>query len=64
MSNLKDMPAYSIDLIKELDEAFPPRCIQRGETFDDAMFYAGKRALVDFLIGLQKTSEARAAKQK
>jgi hypothetical protein len=60
--NMKQLPMLSTDLVEQLDTAFPHRTIQPGQTFDEAMYYAGKRALVDYLIELQTAGQKRAAK--
>jgi hypothetical protein len=45
----RKLPANSLDLIKELDDLFPPKCIGIGEKLDDAHRYAGKRDVIEFL---------------
>ena len=52
------LPFYSADLIKALDELVPPRCIGSRQAPEDAHRYAGKRELVEFLIGLLDESTA------
>ena len=37
-------------LIEDLDSTFPPRCIRKGETLEEAHRYAGKRELIEVLI--------------
>jgi hypothetical protein len=39
----------SVDLIAELDRAFPARCIKHNESAIDAHRYAGRRELIDEL---------------
>ena len=50
--SLKAIPTFSTDLIKELDEKFPPRCIGSKESLEDAHRYAGKRELIETLLNL------------
>lgn len=48
----------SVDLIKELDRSFPPRCIRSNESVEDAHRYAGRRELIDeLLIHLKRSTE-------
>lgn len=42
-------PARSIDLIEELEELFPPRCIAPGEDPCEAHRYAGQLDLLQYL---------------
>ena len=44
------LPGETGALLTALDRAFPNRCIQPGESKEDALFYAGKRALIDTLL--------------
>lgn len=44
-------------LIEILHEKFPNRCIQKGETLEDAHRYAGQRQLVDILLALKAQAE-------
>lgn len=46
------VPVASRDLIKKLDEAYPPRCKSLGEKEEEHQRYAGIRNLIDELIGL------------
>lgn len=39
----------SVDLISELDRAYPPRCIAPSESPEAAHRYAGRRELIDEL---------------
>jgi len=55
MSNELDeqlVPVRSEDLIKRLDEIYPPRCKLLGEGEDEHQRYAGVRQLIDELVGL------------
>lgn len=45
------------ELVEVLNLHYPPKCIQPGETLEDAHRYAGKRELVDFLITILKREE-------
>ena len=37
------------DLIKMLDNMFPPKCIQPEDNLQKSMFYSGKRDLIDWI---------------
>lgn len=52
------LAVYSFDLIEALDRAYPKRCIQPGESLEDAHRYAGKRELIDELLELKREQEA------
>lgn len=45
-----DLPRDTVTLIGWLDQAYPRRCIARGETLESAHRYAGQRELVDQLV--------------
>lgn len=55
---MKHLPANSIDLIDELDKMFPQRVVQVGEKFEDAIRYAGKCDLIQFLKRLRDDATA------
>ena len=44
------LPSNSYDLTKELNALWPPRCIRKGETLEDAHRYAGAREVIEYLI--------------
>lgn len=46
---MKKLPATIGELITELDNMYPPKCIGQDDTLRDADRYAGKRSLVDEL---------------
>ena len=48
--SLDRLPPLTVQLLKELDAAIPPRCITPGETLEAAHRYAGKRELIDALL--------------
>ena len=50
--NIETIPLYSDDLIKQLDAAFPAKCIGPQDRMEDAHRYAGKREIVELLIRL------------
>jgi len=52
-NNIDRLPAYSADLIDELNKFIPHRCIDVGTTMEEAHRYAGKRELIDFLVRLR-----------
>jgi hypothetical protein len=49
---IEHIPLYSDDLIKQLDAAFPPKCIGVQDRMEEAHRYAGKRELVELLLRL------------
>ena len=57
MSDEEILPISTRDLIKQLDEAYPPRCKQQGEDEENHQRYAGIRTLIDELIGLQEEQD-------
>jgi hypothetical protein len=52
------LPPDSSDLVAQLDAAFPPECIRKGQSLEDAHRYAGKRELVEFLIELKRRADS------
>lgn len=61
---MKTIPAYSTDLIKELDKLYPPRCVRPGETLEEAHRYAGKRDVVEHLKHLVEATHKKAMEGK
>ena len=61
---LEYLPASAEELVVALDKEFPPRCIQSNETLDDANRYAGKREMVDWLIGVMEDTREEMLKQQ
>ncbi len=57
MSDDDFIPPNSRDLIMRLDEAYPPRCKQLGESEEEHQRYAGVRNLIDELKGLQEEQD-------
>lgn len=49
-ANIRPLPGNTVDLVRELAEMIPPRCIGAAEPVEDAHRYAGKRELVDHLL--------------
>lgn len=49
-ANIRHLPGNAVDLVRELAEMIPPRCIGAEESLEDAHRYAGKRELVDHLL--------------
>jgi len=47
---MEPLPRTAEALVEELDEQYPPRCIRRNQTPEDAHRYAGARELVERLI--------------
>lgn len=56
-------PLYSDDLIEWLDKQYPPRCIQKGESLEDAHRYAGRRDLIDELLAHKRARDRKAEKE-
>lgn len=46
------IPPLSTQLIEALDKAYPARCIQKGESPEDAHRYAGARELIERLLDI------------
>lgn len=44
------LPMGSYDLIRWLNEQYPPKCIGKGQSLEDAHREAGKRDLVETLV--------------
>lgn len=61
---MKVIPIYATDLIAALDKSYPPRCRRLDESERDHDQYAGKRALVDYLLELHQVTEGRALKDQ
>ena len=47
---MKPLPRTAEALVEELDELYPPRCIGRNQSPEDAHRYAGARELVEKLL--------------
>lgn len=43
------LPVFSRESLEALEELFPPRCLERGESAEDHLRYAGKVELVGML---------------
>ena len=56
---MDELPLYASELVEELNNLFPPRCITPGQTLEDAHRYAGKRELVEMLAAVAARSDAR-----
>lgn len=54
---LDKLPPLSTLLVEALDKAIPARCIQFGETLEEAHRYAGKRELVEMLLHLKSAAD-------
>lgn len=46
----KSIPQYSADLIGLLNKEYPKKCLKPNQNKEEALFYAGKRDLIDSLI--------------
>lgn len=62
MKSIERLPPLSTDLVKALDEAFPPKCIGPNETLRDADRYAGKREVIEFLLRLDAEKDTQLLK--
>jgi hypothetical protein len=49
----------SVELIEDLDKAWPARCIKHNESAIDAHRYAGRRELIEELLTHLKRSRER-----
>lgn len=54
---MKSFPTLATDLIKDLEEKYPHRCITRKESFEDHLRYAGAVAVVTFLKEWQAAAD-------
>jgi len=45
-----NLPHDTGTLVDYLNELFPPRCIRKGESLEDAHRYAGKRELIEYVM--------------
>lgn len=59
---MKALPPTAVDLVRELDALYPPRCIGRDERPEDAHRYAGMREVVEYLLARAATTDKRAMK--
>lgn len=63
-SKLRIIPHLSEDLISDLEEHYPPRCIDPMETLEDAHRYAGMVELIQTLRArLEYTKESAALEE-
>jgi hypothetical protein len=42
-----DLPVLAAEVVEKLEQMFPPRCLQRNETAEEHLRYAGKVELVE-----------------
>jgi hypothetical protein len=58
--DFRPIPPVSEELVKDLDQRFPARCPHLEENDRHIWFYAGQRAVVDFLKKvLKRQTESR-----
>lgn len=57
-ANIRPLPGNAVDLVRELADMVPPRCIGPDEPAELAHRYAGKRELVDHLIARLELSHS------
>ena len=61
---MRIIPQLSEDLIEDLEEHYPPRCIEQGESIEDHLRYAGMVELVQNLRArLDYTKESAALEE-
>ena len=51
------LPERSVDLIDQLDKAYPHKCVSKTDTIMEAQWYASKRELIDELLSMKKEHE-------
>ena len=51
---LESLPASAEELVVALDREFPHKCVEPGDTLEQANRYAGKREMVDWLLGVME----------
>jgi hypothetical protein len=56
---MKNLPLYTLDLLKELDKMFPSRCPHLNESDREIWFYAGRRQLIESLLMRAKEADRR-----
>jgi len=64
MDEQEAIPSLSSKLIEKLDQEIPHLCPSPGNSRDEIMFYAGKRALVDSLLSRLEGTEEEMYQQK
>jgi hypothetical protein len=60
---MMEIPLFSEELIKLLDEMFPHRCPDLGQSLEEIHRYAGKREIVDMLVFSLKNQQSRQVKE-
>tara|TARA_S200000501_G_C20843358_1_gene752643 strand:- start:435 stop:656 length:222 start_codon:yes stop_codon:yes gene_type:complete len=58
VSDENAIPAFSKDLLVQLDLTYPARCKLPAENEEDHQRYAGKRELIDELLSLLEDQES------
>lgn len=56
---MKALPIHIDELIDTLDKEYPARCIQKNESLEQHLRYAGKRELVDYLLSLREKGKEK-----
>lgn len=59
---MKALPPTVTELVQELDKLYPHRCWQPHVSEREAMYYSGKRSLIDELQARLTSNESRALK--
>lgn len=54
---MKTFPTLATDLIRDLVEKYPPRCVGPQETFEDHLRYAGAVDVVTFLLEWRRAAD-------
>lgn len=51
------LPVYAAELVRQLDEEYPHKCPQPGDSAPEMWMYSGKRELIDALLSKLKETE-------
>jgi hypothetical protein len=54
IDTLYEIPVYSKDLIKKLNNIIKEECYDISKTKEENIFYSGQRSVVNFLIMIQE----------
>lgn len=64
MSDYSEFPAFSVDLVHQLDELLPEKSPEKHWNDRDIWMYAGKRELINHLLQRLKNVEDKAYNKK
>lgn len=61
--SVQSFPTHATDLVKDLDKRYPERCIDKGESFEDHLRYAGARDVIRWLNDWLSAANRLASKE-